>query len=105
MNTILSMKQAAKLLGITGKNATKRCRVLLTKLQADRNIQLVFKRTKTYSYTTDAALKNAVPELFEEDMFTQATIQGMKETVQTLTNKVNSLTIEVKELRAKVKLT
>ena len=101
MNKILSMSEAAKLLGIKGKNATKRCRILLTKLEVNRNIQLVYKRTKTYSYTTEAALKNAVPELFEEDMFTQATIQGLKETIQLLTTKVNSLSVEVRELKAK----
>jgi hypothetical protein len=100
------MVEAAKLLGIKApdsKQAGAACRRYLAAIEKERSIQLIFRRSATRVYTTDVALKNVLPELFEEDRFMAASVQNLKETVAKLKDTVANLNTRLLSLSAELK--
>lgn len=69
MNDILTLRQVSNLLKInsTKNNPNRNITRFLRAIQKQRNIQVLFKHPyKRKYYTTLTALKNAIPELFQD---------------------------------------
>lgn len=97
MNQLLSMSDTAKLLKIQGYRPYVKTLDLLRAIEEKRSITLLTHLKGRY-YTTEAALRSVLPEVFQEDRNTLETIRSLKEAIQTLTSRVNVLSAKVREL-------
>jgi len=109
VDKLLSMSQTAKLLNITTYRPERKTVQLLRKLEISRKIEVLIK-VGSKNYTTEQLLKNALPQLFVEDINNLETINSLKETIKllkqtisTLNSKLNQANDKIEELSVQVK--
>ena len=74
------MSAVAKLWHIAGIRPARQCLALLRSIEEKRQIQILTEHNGRF-YTTEAQLRNVVPEAFAEDLNTQETIQHLKQAI------------------------
>lgn len=97
MNALISMSETASLLKIKGFRPYEKTLRLLRSIEENRQVTILSNIKGRY-YTTETALRNVLPEVFQEDRNTQETIKSLKEAIQTLIARVNILSAKVREL-------
>lgn len=100
ISPLLTMTQVVHLLKIQCKNPSRKARYLLRSIEEQRQTKILIERNKRF-YTTYPLLKNALPELFEKDIYTQQSISFLKEQIHLLNQKVIQLSNKVKQLEGR----
>lgn len=96
----MKIPEIAKKMGLRPCN----CLAFLKRIQESRNIVFLYKNSDTPKakyYTTEEALKNVLPELFEEDKFAYETIKTLAKKIEILTNRIEVISSRLNKLEEK----